>query len=163
MSKKPEEPRRDYTESEKNEGFISRRMRAFAERSREPGDGATWAVVLGSFMWTVLIICLSVAEMFLFAAVGFVLALVWVAIMAQFGKVNVAAILWGSATTDADKPPVDVVVFQSTLVVALISLLAVIVDAIRGWNFGGYGVVLVVTIAIYIVVYIQSWLQPGRR
>lgn len=162
MNKKQEEPRRELSDTDKHEGLLGRRLRAFGERSRDPGDGATWAVVLGSFMWTVLIVCLSVAEQLLFAFIAFVLMLVWVGIMGQFGKVNVASILWGSATTDSDKPPVEIVVFQSTLVVALISLLAVIVDAVRGWNFGWYGLVLIVTIVVYLVVYLQSWIQPAR-
>lgn len=162
MRKKQEEPRREISESEQSEGLIGRRLRAFGERSREPGDGATWAVVLGSFMWTLLIISLSVGQHALLAFAAFVLTFVWIFIMGQFGKVNVASILWGSATTDAKKPPVDVVVFQSTLAVALISLIAVVVDAVRGWDFGWYGVVLVVTVAVYLVVYMQSWLQPVR-
>ena len=113
-------------------------------------------------MWTFLIICLSVSQHALLAFIAFVMTLVWVIIMGQFGKVNVAAILWGSATTDADRPPVDVVVFQSTLVVALISLIAVVVDAVRGWDFGWYGVILLVTVAVYLVIYIQAWLQSAR-
>lgn len=162
MSKKPNDSSREISDSEQRESFIGRRMRAFGERSRDPGDAATWAVVLGSFMWTLLIVCLSVAEHLLLAFIAFVLTFVWVIIMGRFGKVNVASILWGSATTDADNPPVEVVVFQSTLVVALISLIAVIVDALTGWDFGWYGLALVVTIAVYIVIYIQSWLQPVR-
>lgn len=162
MNRKQEEPRREISESEQSEGLIARRLRAFGDRSREPGDGATWAVVLGSFMWTLLIICLSVSQHALLAFGAFVLTFVWIFIMGQFGKVNVASILWGSATTDADKPPVDAVVFQSTLAVALISLIAVVADALSGWDFGWYGVVLIVTVVVYVVIYIQSWLQPVR-
>lgn len=162
MNKKQPAPRPELSEQEKRESFLVRRMRAFEDRSREPGDGATWAVVLGAFMFTLLIICLSVAEQAFFAFIVFVIALVWVAIMGQFGKVNVASVLWGSATTDADKPPVDAVVFRSTLAVALISLIAMIVDVINGWGFGWYGVVLAVSIAVYLGVYIQARLQPTR-
>lgn len=162
MNDKQPEPRPELSEAEKREGFLGRRIRAFEDRSREPGDGATWAVVLGAFMFTLLIVCLSISEQPFFAFIVFVLALVWVAVMAQFGKVNVASVLWGSATTDADKPPVEVVVFQSTLAVALISLIAVIVDVVSGWAFSWYGVILLVTIATYLVIYIRAWLQAAR-
>lgn len=162
MNRKREEPRPELSEEEKREGLLSRRIRAFEERSRDPGDGATWAVVLGAFMFTLLILCLSVADQTFFAFIVFVLTLVWVVIMGQFGKVNVASVLWGSSTTDADKPPVDAVVFQSTLAVALFSLIVTVVDVFNGWRFGWYGVVLAVTIAIYLVIYIQAWLQPAR-
>lgn len=162
MKKNVPERNRKYTDIEHNEGLLGRRMRAFAERSREPGDGATWAVVLGSFMWTLLIICFSVASQPLLALVTFGFSLVWIIIMARFGRVNVASILWGSATTDLEKPPVDAVVFQSTLAVALISLVSVVIDAVRGWNFGWYGFALVVTVSVYIIVYIRTWIQPAR-
>lgn len=162
MSKRQPETNRNYTDREERESVLVRRYRAFADRSREPGDAATWAAVLGSFMWTMLIICLSVGEHLLSAFITFVLTFVWVWIMFRFGKVNVASILWGSATTDADKPPVEPVVFQSTLVVALISLIAVVEDAISGWDFGWFGVILTVTIIVYLVIYIRAWLQPVR-
>lgn len=162
MSKKQPEPNRNYTDREERDGLLTRRYRAFADRSREPGDAATWAVVLGSFMWTVLIVCLSVAEHLLFAAISFVLTFVWVGVMTRFGKVNVPSILWGSATSDADKPANEPVVFHSTLVVALISLIAVIADAVSGWDFGWYGFALIVVIAVYLVIYLQTWLQPVR-
>lgn len=162
MNRKQPEPRPELTEAERRESFLGRRMRAFEDRSREPGDGATWAVVLGAFMLTLLIVCLSIADQTFLAFIVFVLALVWVVVMAQFGKVNVASVLWGSTTTNAEKPPVEVVVFQSTLAVALISLIAVIIDVATGWAFSWYGVVLLVTIAIYLVIYIQSWLQSAR-
>lgn len=160
MNRKPPNTKREYTRLEENEGFIGRRMRAFGDRSREPGDGATWAVVLGSLMWTLLIICFSVAGQPRIAFFIFLLMLVWVVIMGRFGKVNVASILWGSATTDADKPPVEMVVFQSTLAVALFSLIAAVIDAASGWAFGWYGVVLLATVAVYMIVYLRSWLQP---
>lgn len=163
MSKKQPEENREYTQGEQVGGLLSRRFRAFTTRSREPGDAATWAVVLGSFMWTMLIICLSVAEHLLTALIMFVLTFVWIGIMSRFGKVNVAAILWGSATTDADRDPVEPVVFQSTLVVALISLVAVVDDAIRGWDFGWFGVVLTITVIVYLAIYVQAWLQPTRQ
>lgn len=162
MSSKQQDPRREMSQAEQHEGFIGRRMRAFGERSREPGDAATWAVVLGAFMWTLLIVCLSVAEHLLLASISFAFTLVWVVLMGRFGKVNVASILWGSATTDTDKPPVEGVVFQLTLAVALISLIAVVVDALSGWDFGWYGVALIITVAVYLVIYLQSWLQPVR-
>ena len=53
--------RREYTEGEQNESLISRRARAFADRSRDPGDATTWAVVLGSLMFTLLMFCLAVS------------------------------------------------------------------------------------------------------
>lgn len=162
MSRKQEDPRREMTQAEQHEGYISRRMRAFGERSREPGDAATWAVVLGAFMWTLLIVCLSVSDQSFLAFISFILTLVWVVLMGRFGKVNVASILWGSATSDADNPPVENVVFHLTLAVALISLIAVVVDALGGWNFGWYGVALIIAVAVYLVIYLQSWFQSVR-
>lgn len=162
MSNQRPEPRRQITDAEQNESLIGRRMRAFADRSRDPGDGPTWAAVLGSLMWTLLIICFSVSDRSLFAFVTLILMLIWVGIMAQFGKVNVTSVLWGSATSDYDRVPVEVVVFQSTLAVALISLIAIAVDAVSGWGFGWYGIALLATIALYLVVYLRSWAQPVR-
>lgn len=162
MSRKPPEPKREFTPQEQNEGFIGRRIRAFGERSRDPGDGATWAVVLASFMWTLLVVCYSVSRQPLIALACLVLAITWVILMSQFGKVNVLSVLWGSATTDFDRVPNQAVVFQSTLVVALISLISVVVDATRGMAFGWYGYLLLATVLVYIVIYIRSWLQPVK-
>lgn len=163
MSKDRRDQDQDVTEGEQREGFAARRMRAFADRSRDPGDGATWAVVLASAMLTLLIICLSVARETLLAFIVFVAALVWVALMGLFANVNVASILWGSATTDSKDPPIEIVVYQSTLVIALISLVAIIIDAFTGVSFGWWGLVLFITIAVYMIVYIQSWLRPTRH
>ena len=162
MSRKPPDPKREYTPLEQNEGFIGRRIRAFGERSRDPGDGATWAVVLGSFMWTLLVVCYSVSGQPLIALACLVLTLVWVGLMSRFGKVNVISVLWGSATTDFDRVPNQAVVFQSTLLVALISLISVAIDAIRGMAFSWYGYVLLASALVYFVVYIRSWSQPVR-
>lgn len=162
MSRQNNEPRREYTEGERQESFIGRRLDAFADRSREPGDGATWAVVLGALMFTLLLICYSVAGQSMIAFIVFLFFIVWVIVMRQFGNVNVASILWGSSTSDADTPPVDVVVFQSTVALALISLGAVIVDAIRGWGFGWYGFALVAVVVVYLAIYLRVWIQPTR-
>ena len=162
MNRRPSDPKREYTQAEQNESFIGRRVRAFGDRSREPGDGATWAVVLGSLMWTLLIICFSVAGQPRIAFFTLLFMLAWVVVMGRFGKVNVASILWGSATSDADKPPVEVVVFQSTMAVALISLIVTVIDAASGWNFGIYGIALLATIATFFVVYLRTWLQSMR-
>lgn len=162
MSKLENEPRREYTEGERQESFIGRRMDAFADRSREPGDGATWAVVLGALMCTLLMICYSVAGQPMVALGMLTLFAVWVMIMSRLGRVNVLSILWGSATTDADVPPNDVVVFQSTVLLALISLGAILLDAFTGWDFGWYGFILLAIVAIYLVIYLRTWILPTR-
>lgn len=162
MSKLNNEPRREYTEREQHQSFIGRRMQAFADRSRDPGDAATWTVVLGALICTLLMICYSVAGQSRVALGAFILSGVWILVVSRFGKVNVASILWGSATTDSDTPPVHLVIFQSTAVLALISLIAVIVDAFNGWGFGWYGFALLATVAVYLVIYIRAWVQPAR-
>lgn len=162
MSEKPKEPRRAYTEREQNEGFVGRRIRAFGERSRDPGDGTTWSTVLGALMLTLLVICFSVAELPLFALATFLVGMGWIVVMSRFGKVNVASVLWGAATSDANTPPVDAVVYQSTLVLALISLVAIVGDAVTGWGFGWYGVILLAAVALFLIIYINSWIRPVR-
>lgn len=162
MNRKSPEKDREYTPLEQNEGFIGRRIRAFGERTRDPGDGTTWAVVLGSLMWTLLVVCYSVARQPLLALGCLLLAIAWVIFLSRFGKVNVVSVLWGSSTTDFNRVPVEVVVYQSTLVVALISLVSVLVDALRGWEFGWYSIPLLATVFVFVIVYIRAWLQPVR-
>lgn len=161
-TRNPNEPRREYTEGEQQRSFIGRRMDAFADRSREPGDAATWAVVLGALMWTLLVISYSVARQPLMAVVMFVLTLVWVIVMSRFGNVNVFSILWGAATTDASTPPNGPVIFQASALLAVLSIIAVAVDAVTGWDFGWYGIVLLITAGAYVAVYARTWFTLGR-
>lgn len=149
------EPQREYTEGEQHQSFIGRRMDAFADRSREPGDATTWAIVLGSLICTLLVICYAVAGQPVVAFISLLLTLAWVSIVSRIGRVNVASILWGSSTNDLDKPPNHTFIFQATTLLALISLAAVVVDAIRGWNFSWYGLILLVVVSIYLVIYLQ--------
>lgn len=163
MSRFPNEEPREYTEQEQQQSFIGRRMDAFAGRSREPGDAATWATVLGALMCTLLMICYSVADQPLVALGVAGLTAIWIFVMARFGGVNVFSILWGSAATDAKYPANEFYVFQSTVVVALFSLVALVVSAFTGWGFGWYGYALLAVTAIFVVIYLQSWIQPVRR
>ncbi len=158
--KKP--ARREYTESEQSESLIARRARAFADRSRDPGDATTWAVVLGAVICTLLMFCLAVGgyPRLALASVGVTVA--WIFVVSRYGHVHIASVLWGAATTDTDTPPEHVVVFRSTAAVAALSLLAVIVDAIIGWSFGWYGLGLLATIIAFVGVSYRTWIAPVR-
>lgn len=80
--------RREILNGERDENFIERRMRAFAERSRDPGDATTWAIVLGALMCTGLIFCYAAAEQPMMAFAAFVLTIVWMGVVSRFGRVK---------------------------------------------------------------------------
>lgn len=162
MSSRQPNDRHEYTEGEQQQSFIGRRMDAFASRTREPGDAATWATVLGALLFALLIVCYSVAELPLMALFVLGLMAIWIGVMGRFGHVNVFSILWGSATTDAVILPNEFVVAQSTAVVAAVAVIAMVVDALRGWDFGWYGYALLVAVIGYLVLYIRAWVLPVR-
>lgn len=163
MSKRWSDHQPEYTEAEQQKSLISRRIEAFESRSREPGDAATWAIVLGSLMSTLLIVCYSVSDVPIMALVAFGMLAIWIVLMARFAGVNVFSILWGSATTDTKNPPNELYIFQSTIVIAGLSFLAMIVDAFTGWDFTWYGVALFIVTTAFVVLYVRSWLMPASR
>jgi len=163
MSKRWSDHQPEYTEGEQQRSLISRRIEAFESRSRQPGDAATWVVVLGALMCTLLMVCYSVAGLPLMALAVFGITIIWFGIMGRLGRVNVFSILWGAATTDAKTPPNEFVVFQSTAAISLISLVAMVVDAFRGWDFTWYGYALLLTTIVFLVVYVRSWILPVSR
>lgn len=162
MSRKAPDPIRTSTEDIKEEGFLGRRMRMFEERSRDPGDGTTWSAVLGALIFTLLIVCYSIADQPMMALVSLVLMFVWIGVMARFGQVNVASVLWGSSTTDFNRNPNPFVVYQSTFVVAIFGTIAMAVNAFQGWTFSWYGFALLATTAVFLVVYMRGWVQHTR-
>lgn len=158
----PNEPENEYTEGEQRQSLIGRRMDAFANRSRQPGDATTWEIVLGALMCTLLIICYSVAENPLAALLSVIVLLIWAAYSAIVGKVNVFSVLWGSSTTEAHVNPNHLAVLWSTGVLAAISALSLIVDAFTGWGFGYYGVALLLVFLVYVAVVYRTWIAPAR-
>ena len=158
--KKP--ARREYTEGEQSESLISRRARAFADRSRDPGDATTWAVVLGAVMCTLLMICLAVGGRPRLAMASVAVTLVWIAVVSRYGRVNIAGVLWGAATTDAETPPEHLVVFRSTAALAAVSLVAVGVDVGTGWSFRWYGVALLAAIVTFLGISYRTWIASAR-
>lgn len=163
MSNTGREPsRREYTESEQDQSFIGRRMKAFADRSREPGDATTWAVVLGALMSTLLMICFAVAGHSMLALTSFGLAAVWVFVVSHFGRVNVFSVLWGAATTDSTTEPEHLVIYRATAVLSAISIIAVLIDAATGWGFTWYGVALIAVVIAYIGVVYHPWIASIR-
>lgn len=162
MSARQPNDQHEYTEGEQQQSFIGRRMDAFASRTREPGDAATWTTVLGALMFTLLIISYSVAEQPLMALFILGLMAIWIGVMGRFGHVNVFSILWGSATSDARILPNEFVVAQSTAIVAIIAIIGMVVDALHGWDFSWYGYALLVTVLGYLVLYIRTWVMPVR-
>lgn len=154
--------RREYTESEQGESLIGRRARAFADRSRDPGDATTWAVVLGAVISTLLMFCFAAGDHPRLALASVAITVVWMFVVSRYGRVNVAAVLWGAATTDASTPPEHLVVFRATAAVAAVSLLAVIVDAATGWSFRWYSLALLAAIIAFVGVSYRTWISPAR-
>lgn len=154
--------RREYTEGEQSESLISRRARAFADRSRDPGDATTWAVVLGAVICTLLMFCFAAGGHPRLALASVAVTLVWIFVVTRYGRVNIASVLWGAATTDAATPPEHLVVFRTTAVLAAVSLLAIIIDAITGWSFGWYSVALLAAIIAFVGISYRTWIVPAR-
>ncbi len=153
---------REYTEGERSDSLITRRARAFADRSRDPGDATTWAVVLGAVMCTLLMICLAVGGRPRLALASVAVTLVWIFVVSRYGRVNIAGVLWGAATTDAETPPDHLVVFRATAALAFVSLIAVAVDAVTGWSFGWYSVAMLAAILTFLGISYRTWIAPAR-
>ena len=159
MSKPPKDSRREYTETEQSHSFIARRIEAFADRSREPGDAVTWAVVLGALICTLLMICYAVADQPRIALVAGLVTIIWIIVVSRYGRVNVAAILWGGSTSDASTPPHAPIIFLATNILAIAAAVSVIVDAATGLHFGWYGAALAVAVVTHGIIAVRSW-QP---
>lgn len=156
MSTQGQKPsNREIVRGESDESFIHRRARAFADRSREPGDATTWAVVLGALICTLLMVCLSVGDRPGLAIVAFFVTVAWIVYVSHFGHVNVFSVLWGAATTDHGRQPDHLAVFRATTILAIGAAIAVVLDAVTGWSFGWYGLVLAATILAYIIMLIR--------
>lgn len=159
----PNEPENEYTEGEQQHSLIGRRMEAFANRSRQPGDATTWEIVLAALMCTLLIVCYSVADRPLFALGTLIILLAWITYTFVVGKVNVFSVLWGSSTTDAHLNPNHMAILRSTALIAIVSLVSVIVDAATGWGFGYYGIALLLVIIFYVGVVYRTWIAPVTK
>lgn len=159
----PNEPENEYTEGEQTQSLIGRRMEAFASRTRDPGDATTWEIVLAALMNTLLVICFSVAERPLFALGSLVVLLGWIGYSFVVGRVNVFSVLWGSSTTDANVNPDHLAIFRSTAIIAILTLVALVIDALTGWGFGYYGLALVIVVILYIAVVYRTWLSPDPK
>lgn len=162
MSKQRNNDKREYTEAEQSSGLVGRRLQAFAERSREPGNAVTWAIVLGALICTLLVISYSVAGQPVAALGSAAVSMIWMAVVTKYGQVNIASILWGSDVSDFSSPPVESAIFQTTTVLTLIALGGIIVSAFTGFGFGWYGVAMLVAVVTYLVIYIRAWILPGR-
>lgn len=158
MSKR-HEPDREYTEAEQQQSFLNRRYQAFADRSRDPGDAVTWAVVLGALICSLLIVCVAVADLRNLVLLTLFTTVLWVTVVSYFGRVNVAAILWGDSTSDSQRAPNPAFVHFPTLALAIVCLVAVVIDAITGWDFGWFGLALGIASFCYCVVFARSWLH----
>ena len=137
-------------------------MRAFADRSRDPGDATTWAIVLGALICTGLIFCYAVAEQPLMAFGAFVLTFVWIGIVSRFGRVNVFSVLWGASATDSRHDPNHLVIFRANAVLVVIALAALLIEVIAGWDFMWYGIAILVVVAAYIILAYKVWIAPIR-
>ncbi|MCA9833974.1 MAG: hypothetical protein KC435_08520 [Thermomicrobiales bacterium] len=158
MSKqRPDEPKREYTPGEQQQSFIQRRYTAFADRSRDPGDALTWAIVLGAFIGTLLLVCFAVAGQARYALVSSGVFLLWVVVVSYWGRVNVASILWGSSTADSNRPPNPVYVYHPTFALVLFALICAALDVANGRGFGWYGVVLIFAAIAYLALYLRSF------
>lgn len=153
---------REIVRGENDENFIQRRARAFTDRSREPGDATTWAVVLGALMCTLLMICFSVGGHARLALLAAALTAIWIFVVSRYGRVNVFSILWGAATTDSGISPNHQVIFRATTALAAIAAAAIVIDAVTGWGFTWYSVVLGATILIYLGVAFRAGYVPSR-
>lgn len=163
MSQRERKPtRREIINGERDENFIERRMRAFADRSRDPGDATTWAIVLGALMCTGLIFCYAVAEQPLLAFAAFVLTLVWSTVVSRFGRVNVLSVLWGSSAADSRHEPDHQVIFRANAALVAIALAALLVDAVSGWHFMWYGNALLIVVVSYLILAYRVWIAPIR-
>lgn len=151
------EPDREYTDAERQWGFLQRRYQAFADRSREPGDVITWAVVLGALICSLLIVCVSVASMRDLLLVPVLITAVWVFVVSYFGRVNITAILWGASTSDSQRVPNAMFVMLPTLALAMIGLVSVVIDAGTGWDFRWFGLALGIASLCYCVLFARSW------
>lgn len=151
------EPEREYTDAERQRTFLHRRYQAFADRSRDPGDVITWAVVLGALICALLIVCISVADMRDLVLLPLLVTAIWIFVVSYLGRVNIAAILWGASTSDSQRVPNAVFVLLPTLVVAVIALIAVVIDAGTGWDFRWFGLVLGIASLCYCVLFARSW------
>lgn len=154
MSSQP--PRRDYTNAEQSQSLVGRRARAFADRSREPGDSATWAIVLGALMCALLLICFSVSRATDYIWIPLLISFAWFVVVGRMGKVNIFSILWGSATTDRTTPPNDFWILQPTAALAAISLVIALVDLVRGWDYRWYGLALVLAALWFLNLYLRT-------
>ena len=152
--------RREIINGERDENFIERRMRAFAERSRDPGDATTWAIVLGALMCTGLIFCYAVAAQPLMAFGAFLLTIAWVGVVSRFGRVNVFAVLWGASTADSRQEPNHTVIFRANALLVAISVIAVAIDAATGFDFMWYGVALLIAVIACVILAYRVWIAP---
>lgn len=152
------EPKRDLTPAEQRESFLVRRLAAFAERSRDPGDAATWAVVLGALMCALLIICFAVSgRTDAVLLIPVVASLLWGVVVQFWGRVNIAAILWGSSTTDSQHSPHLQFIFLPTLILTTVSFVCVVVDAFTGWGFRWFGLALIATGIWFLMICLRAW------
>ncbi|MCO5224718.1 MAG: hypothetical protein M9953_05225 [Thermomicrobiales bacterium] len=156
MSKR-HEPDREYTGAEQQQSFLKRRYQAFADRSRDPGDVLTWAVVLGALICSLLIVCVAVADLRNLVLPTLFAIVLWVIVVSRFGRVNVAAILWGASTADSERVPNPAFVYFPTLALAIVCLVAVVIDAGTGWGFGWFGLALGIASFCYCVMFARSW------
>lgn len=154
---KHHEPDREYTEAEQQQSFLNRRYRAFADRSREPGDTITWAVVLGALICSLLIVCVAVADLRNLVLLALLSTALWVTVVSYFGRVNVTAILWGASASDSERAPNPVFVYFPTLALAIIGLISTVIDAGTGWDFGWFGLALGIASLCYCVMFARSW------
>jgi hypothetical protein len=111
-------------------------------------------------MCTGLIFCYAAAEQPLMALGAFVLTIVWIGVVSRFGRVNVLAVLWGSSAADSRQEPDHLVIFRANAVLVAISLVGVIVDAVTGWDFMWYGVVLMAAVLAYGILAYKVWIAP---
>lgn len=154
----PRDPRAD--ERAEGQAFLARRVRAFADRSRQPGDAVTWAVVLGSMVGVLMLICFSVAGDTRYILYPLALFIAWYAVVSIKGRVNITSILWGSAATDSKIPADPFWVHQPTIILTIAGAIACIADAVTGWDYRWFGLALAIACVSYVMLYVRSVLQP---
>ena len=155
-SNRPGEPNHEYTDADQRQSFLQRRFEAFADRTRDPGDALTWSVVLGSLVGTLLVICFAVAGRTTLVLLPLAIFIVWIIVVSVWGRVNVAAILWGAAAQESRRGPNTAFILWPTVALAAFALVCVAIDAVTGWGFRWYGTGLTVVALWCLVVSAQA-------
>lgn len=152
-TKNPRYDREQEEDEHTSEGFVRRRIEAFENRSRQPGDAATWGVVLGAFIGIMMLVSFSIGRETRHILIPLAAVVLWWIVVSKYGRVNITSILWGSATTDQKHPPEEKWIHLPTILMTLFATGSLIRNAIMGYTYSWAGIVLLVACVVYAVIY----------